>query len=158
MHTMLYKFTYTTHTPHCIKASSSTHSAITGPWVNNCVGIANHKFFLLFLLYIFLVSVHGIYLLVRRYYYVCNILSPETRLGMPSHRSKDNTLVGLLFGDEESEKCNTSSTGMVLQVSLMRIIVIIIIIVSIIITVVVVVVVVIVASCTSNNCVYTRLI
>jgi len=38
-----------------------------GPWVNNCVGIGNHKLFLLFIFFVFLVSIYSILLLVLQY-------------------------------------------------------------------------------------------
>lgn len=37
------------------------------PWINNCVGIGNHKYFLLFLLYTFLSCVHALALTVARF-------------------------------------------------------------------------------------------
>lgn len=37
------------------------------PWVNNCVGIGNHKFFLQFISYVFAISVYALALVVGRF-------------------------------------------------------------------------------------------
>ncbi|CAN0522398.1 unnamed protein product, partial [Scytosiphon promiscuus] len=37
------------------------------PWVNNCVGIGNHKFFLQFISYVFAISVYALVLVIGRF-------------------------------------------------------------------------------------------
>ena len=44
---------------------------LSGPWVNNCVGIGNHKLFLLFVFFVLVISVYSI-LLVSAYYVMCS--------------------------------------------------------------------------------------
>ena len=58
-----------------IKPPASHHCSTCGycvarmdhhcPWVNNCVGYNNQKFFLLFLLYVFLGSMHALALILQ---------------------------------------------------------------------------------------------
>ena len=61
-----------------VKPPMSHHCSICGrcvarmdhhcPWVNNCVGFYNQKFFLQFLIYVFLGSFHALFFIVRAGY------------------------------------------------------------------------------------------
>lgn len=61
---------------HSLKPPASHHCSVCGrciarmdhhcPWVNTCVGYYNQKFFLQFLMYVFLGSMHALVLIVMR--------------------------------------------------------------------------------------------
>jgi hypothetical protein len=78
-----------------VKPDRSHHCSVCGtcvlkmdhhcPWVNNCVGENNQKFFVLFTLYIALISVHALFLCIHHFIYCvsdewrgpgCNAFSP----------------------------------------------------------------------------------
>jgi len=79
---------------HCqiIKPKEAHHCSTCGrciirmdhhcPWVNNCVGALNQKYFLLFLFYTFLCSVFCLGLLVHRFWN-CSVASKRRRHGHP---------------------------------------------------------------------------
>ena len=46
---------------------STHHSFAAHRWVNNCVGVGNHKLFLQFLLWVFLVSMYALVLVIAKY-------------------------------------------------------------------------------------------
>lgn len=58
------------------------------PWVNNCVGIGNHKYFLLFVFYTFLSCVYSLSLVITRFS-TCGLSSGSHRRGHHRHDVAD---------------------------------------------------------------------
>lgn len=68
------------------------------PWVNNCVAIGNHKFFLLFVFYVFVISLYAMGLLFTRFVHCSGTYKLKHRM---SELSECNNTVGgtlMLFG------------------------------------------------------------
>eukprot|EP01064_Diplonema_japonicum_P012264 TRINITY_DN1972_c0_g1_i1.p1 TRINITY_DN1972_c0_g1~~TRINITY_DN1972_c0_g1_i1.p1 ORF type:complete len:338 (+),score=35.83 TRINITY_DN1972_c0_g1_i1:63-1016(+) len=110
----------------CVKCGNykpprSHHDSCTGrcvskmdhfcPWVNNCVGVMNHKFFLLFLLYIFLISVFCLGLVGSRAYSCASAQKlkvsppppPSTRRRRMRH--DDSLVIKILESFFDSSEC-----------------------------------------------------
>jgi palmitoyltransferase len=68
------------------------------PWVNTCVGYYNQKFFLQFLLYVFLGSMHALALIVYRGFWCfdknCRLFADFTTIIIAGVAA----FLGLLFG------------------------------------------------------------
>lgn len=69
------------------------------PWMNNCIGIGNHKLFLLFLLYITVISIYALLLIIAKYTYCFTATQPHV-CGTDYHNNLIIFLLveSLLFG------------------------------------------------------------
>jgi len=68
------------------------------PWVNNCVGVGNHKLFLLFITYTFLVCTYSLFLVLTKYV-ICIYHDTYCSQGADVHLALIFLVVeGILFG------------------------------------------------------------
>lgn len=64
--------------PECVEIILIAKSGIiAGPWINNCVGERNQKYFLQFLVYVGILAIYSVVLVLGSWIYPCETCAPD---------------------------------------------------------------------------------